>query len=807
MMKPLAIAITTFSLIACVDQAPNDELGNDSSTHIPSDGKPSDNNGSNQGDVNHPDIEKDVISLTPEMMKKTAFYFSDTLPSATELENMDAASYANRVDTLLTNQGFSDRIVEIFEDKLMSDKYLAANGRDGAINLLNNRDYPNRKWYDKEFEDQNTIRNCVRDLTNDALADASIELIRHIVETSQPFSEILTADYMMVNYYSAKALDAQVIGNSDFTQLETPVCIQTNSGEVVNSIAFDPTDFRPARIEHAQQRFSEPVAHAGILSDVVFLNRYPTTDTNRNRHRARILMDYFLDFDILSIDKDRTADPNDSVNAIPTLENPDCTICHNMLDPIASVFRNRNATGRIIPVELNRGDNAWNLDDILEPGFLGRKAPEETKESYALLPWLAQQVVNDVRFPRAMVKTLYKGLYGFLPDQYLVSAEDYSEYEALIEEAKNAFISNNMDIRAAAKVMVEHELWANAQKTDQAYTNLKRRLVTPEILNKKLELLTGSRWDDLDTKSREIMFGGVDSDSVTERLTDPNGIYSKMQNRMAVEMACKTVAGDLALPSALRKLFPYVEIDTSPIDAEGNFDMTALQAIKQNVQYLHQHLLNEKLALTDQELLYTYQLFMDTQRNGLERLANRDDYEPRPLTSLHSACSIPSNHPALADMIGNNAQATELRSVRYSSRCLGVDNGSLRIQECSGDSEQTWITQNDKVVWGADTDMCMTTESLSNGGDLYLAECEEGNYLQNWKIQGAQLRNGNFAADVSGNNQSNVHTWTTHGGTNQMWSVDGTDLRSDINQDEQYIVRSWMAVITYLLSDALFIYE
>ena len=116
-------------------------------------------------------------------------------------------------------------------------------------------------------------------------------------------------------------------------------------------------------------------------------------------------------------------------------------------------------------------------------------------------------------------------------------------------------------------------------------------------------------------------------------------------------------------------------------------------------------------------------------------------------------------------------------------------------------------SQNDKVVWGADTDMCMTTESLSNGGDLYLAECEDGNYLQNWKIQGAQLRNGNFAADVSGNNQSNVHTWTTHGGTNQMWSVDGTDLRSDINQDEQYVVRSWMAVITYLLSDALFIYE
>jgi len=506
---------------------------------------------------------------------------------------------------------------------------------------------------------------------------------------------------MLVNYYSAKALDAQIIGDSEFRQLDAPVCVQTDSGDVVNSIAYDPTDFRPARIVHEQERFKESVAHAGILSDVVYLNRYPTTDTNRNRHRARILMDYFLDFDILSIDKDRTADTNDSANAVPTLENPDCTICHNMLDPIASTFRSRNATGRIIPVELNRGDNAWNLDDILTPGFLGRPAPTDTIENYSLLPWLAQQVVNDVRFPRAMVKTLYKGLYGFIPDQYVVSAQDFAQYQAMIDDAILAFTSNNMNIRAAAKVMVNHELWANSQKSAQASSNLKRRLLTPEILNKKLLMLTGASWDDLDVKSREIMFGGVDSDSVTERLTDPNGIYSKMQNRMAVEMACKSVAADLAMPMDQRKLFPYVFTDTSPKDENGNFNNQALQAIKQNIRYLHQQLLNEPLSLNDQELLFTYQLFLDSQQNGLARLENRDDYDPKPLMELHSACSVPASHPALADMIGNNEKATELRSVRHSSSCLGVDDGNILIQECTGEAEQTWITQNNKVIWGA----------------------------------------------------------------------------------------------------------
>ena len=802
MLKPLIFAVSTLGLVACFDQT-----GSESISDAQSDGTQNDNQNpvdGNQGSNVHDDIMTGSISLAPEKMKKSIFYFSNSLSNLQNVEGYDDAEYKQEMDQLLSGEGFTDRLVAIFEDKLMSDKYVSSNDRDGAIDLYNNNDFKNRKWYDSEFEDQNTIKNCVRDLTNDALANASLELVRHVINGGQPFSEILTADYMMVNYYSAKALDAQLLGGSDFKELNSPVCMQTNSGEIVNSISFDPTDFRPARIEHEQQRYSDPIAHAGILSDVVFLNRYPTTDTNRNRHRARIVMEYFLDFDILSIDKDRTIEADDSINSVPTMENPNCTICHNMMDPIASTFRSRNASGRMIPVELNRGDNAWNLDDILVPGYLGQTAPEETIESYSLLPWLAQNIVSDVRFPRAMIKTLYKGLYGALPDRTIESAEDYSEFETLITDSITAFTSSNMDIREAAKVMIEHEMWANAQSKDQTHSNLKRRLLTPEILNRKLEILTGNKWEDLESKSREIMFGGVDSDSVTERLVDPNGIYSKMQNRMAVEMACKSVASDFALPETDRKLFPYVSADTLPKDSDGNFDSNALQAIKENIQFLHQHLLNEPLSLSDQELLFTYQLFMDTQSNGLERLINRDDYDPKPLTELHAACGIKSDHPALGNMIGNNSNATELRSISSASNCLSVDGNNILIQSCTGEMDQTWITQNNKVVWGGDTSMCATATALENGGNFELAACDSEDYLQKWEINGALLNNGKFAADLS---RGNVHVWTTHGGANQMWSIDGTDTRSEINQDKGYVIRAWMAVITYLLSDALFIYE
>ena len=797
MIRPIILTLGTALLSACIPAGSPEEASTNNQQA-----------GANDGDGNlgnHGGIEN--VSMAPDMLKKTAFYFSSTLPSQQELNGLTGSQYSAKVQAMMNSPEFEQQMVNIFEDRLMTDKYIAANDRDGAIDLLNGNDYPNKKWYEDEFDGQSSIMNCARNLTNDALSNASIELIRYTIHNDLPISNMLTADYMMVNYYSQKALDAEIIGNADFKQLDQPVCVQTDSGEIVNSLAFDPMDFRPARVVHDQQRFKQPVAHAGLLSDIVFLNRYPTTDTNINRHRARIVMDYFLDFDILSIDKDRTIDANDSVNSIPTLENPNCTICHNMLDPIASTFRDRNSTGRIIPAALNRGDNPWNFDEILAPGYLGKDAESEGVEDENLIPWLAQQIVADVRFPRAITKTLYAGLYGHQPNRTLLDEQDYLAYETLVEKAKQALINDDMNIKSAVKVLVEDELWANAQQKNATSSKRKRRLVTPEILNKKLQLLTGVKWDDIDTKSREIMFGGVDSDSVTERLEDPNGIYLKMQMRMAVETACKSVANDFAYPLSERKLFPLVDVSTSPLTLDGEFDATASVAIKQNIQYLHTHLLNEELSLNDAELLQTYQLFITTQQDGLARLANPDDYSPTPMQNLHPACQVPSTHSALTSMIGDSSIVKELRSVRYPERCLTYKDDSLNMSACDSGNEQKWITQNGRIKSGVNSNQCLTASELANGARFSLATCDAENPLQDWSVEGAQLRNGVFSLDVSGNSASTVHVWKSHGGTNQIWSVDGKDIRTDLNRDEQYTLRSWMAVITYLLSDALFIFE
>ena len=79
--------------------------------------------------------------------------------------------------------------------------------------------------------------------------------------------------------------------------------------------------------------------HAGVLSSHAWLYRYPSTDTNRNRARARWTYYHFLGVDIEK-SAPRTTDPvalADTNN--PTMNNTACTVCHERLDPLAGAYQ------------------------------------------------------------------------------------------------------------------------------------------------------------------------------------------------------------------------------------------------------------------------------------------------------------------------------------------------------------------------------------------------------------------------------------------------------------------------------------
>ena len=174
---------------------------------------------------------------------------------------------------------------------------------------------------------------------------APLELIAHVAENDLPYTEVLTADYIMANPWSAAAYGAS-------TRFEDP---------------DDVHEFKPSRFvtyfrkgdgyeseydpELVATRVFDPgplitnYPHAGVLNTTAFLQRYPTTATNRNRARSRWAYYHFLGLDIeksasRTTDSEALADTNN-----PTLRNPACTVCHRILDPVAGAFQNYGDEG------------------------------------------------------------------------------------------------------------------------------------------------------------------------------------------------------------------------------------------------------------------------------------------------------------------------------------------------------------------------------------------------------------------------------------------------------------------------------
>ena len=175
---------------------------------------------------------------------------------------------------------------------------------------------------------------------------APLELIAHVVENDRPYTEILTADYIMANPWAAAAYGA----SEDF---DHPQAL-ANEFEPTRFVTYyrkgDGYESEYDPVLGATQVFDPgplitDYPHAGILNTMAFLKRYPTTATNRNRARSRWTYYHFLGLDIEK-SASRTTDPvalADTNN--PTLRNPACTVCHRILDPVAGAFQNYGDEG------------------------------------------------------------------------------------------------------------------------------------------------------------------------------------------------------------------------------------------------------------------------------------------------------------------------------------------------------------------------------------------------------------------------------------------------------------------------------
>jgi hypothetical protein len=528
---------------------------------------------------------------TLDTLRRATFALAGRYPTPEEEEAVQAGgegAFEEVLREVMVEPTFYDRLIEMYHDQLLTDAHLP--GR-RALDFIDPGDYPGVSWWESlPTEDPNggtgNPRTTARNRSNIAITREPLQIIRHVVENDRPFSEIVTADYTMVNPFSARVYGVDL---GEFADPEdTEEWIPTRLGEI---------------------------PHAGVLTTPAFLNRYPTTDTNRNRERAQITYLYFLATDLMQLGS-RPIDTDAITGHNPTMYNPACTSCHDLMDPIAGAFQNWDDTGRFRPVP-------W-YQDMLPPGFSGTDMPPDAYPTS--MQWLGGQIAADPRFGRAVVQTLYFGLTGERALQaptdpaaanYAAQLRAFEVQDFVFKKLAHEFAQSGYDLRKLIIDLVRtpyfraHNVEPLDEQRQLELADLGAvRLVTPEQLHRRIAAATGYEWRNVLPRGRayNMMYGGIDSDVVTERLTAMNGVMVNVAERMANEMACRATGLDFIKPAEERTLFPAVETHHVP-----GLDDAAIRA---NIVHLHDRLLLERLDPNDPEVERTYKLFVSVLEDG-----------------------------------------------------------------------------------------------------------------------------------------------------------------------------------------------
>ena len=293
----------------------------------------------------------DTVTMAParKTLRRAALILAGRTPSDEEYAAAQRGGSALRetIRGLMTGPEFHDFLIRAANDRLLTNRA----GQIIDANLGFYVDFVNQTWQrKKEAHESGDVRELNRyylwnDRTQHGFRRAPLELIAHVVENDRPYTEILTADYIMANPWSAAAYGAS-------TRFDDPEDVHEFKPSRIESYYRQGDGYQSeydnavqaARILHPGPLITD-YPHAGILNTTAFLYRYPTTATNRNRARSRWTWYHFLGLDIEK-SASRTTDPDalaDTNN--PTLLNPACTVCHRVLDPTAGTFQNYGDEG------------------------------------------------------------------------------------------------------------------------------------------------------------------------------------------------------------------------------------------------------------------------------------------------------------------------------------------------------------------------------------------------------------------------------------------------------------------------------
>lgn len=556
---------------------------------------------------------------------------------------------------MMNEDAFYERLKEIWNDYLLTDKFLPMPGAGGkrGIEILPTGfaqggagfdDFPNVHTLAERFPDEREQM-----FVGVGVAREPLELIAHVVRNGRPFTEILTADYMMVNPYSAYVFGVD--------------------GEVGFADPKDPTEYRKATLTIQRNGVEIPIKHAGLLTSHALLSRFPTTITSRNRSRANAILNLFLGINARRL-AERSIDPTRVTGHNPTMNHPDCTVCHTVLDPVAGAFKqwpwvHAGSFVRYMPEEggpaaINAGLGGWPapgawFTDMLAPGLGAEVVPSE--EWATSERWLAHRLAADRRFALNVVQKMYEGITGHKPIQFPSNASAAAEINAwevqsaFLKDVTDQFVSSDYDLRRVILALVKSPYYRAAgfrgKETPERNAELRDvgtgRLLTAEMLDRKIRAVTGLWWSpevnasasqgrgllagvmDLGKETvrwPSIAYGGHEGGSLTERFTTVNPVMANMAWKMANEMGCFAAAWDFMHPAEERRLFPHVELVDTPEDAAGSERSEVVSAIKKNMVHLHRRVWGVDVTEDSEEVSQAYTLFYETWKGGQGALAD-----------------------------------------------------------------------------------------------------------------------------------------------------------------------------------------
>ena len=301
-----------------------------------------------------------VMASNRKTLRRAALIFAGRIPTDEEyaaVEGRGEPALRATVRGLMTGPEFHEFLIRASNDRLLTNRGAHI---DFTGFVAHTREHYRRKKAAHESGDERAWRayHDWRDRVDHGVTRAPLELIAYVVANDLPYTEILTADYVMANPWTAAAYGA----STRFDDLQdihefkpSRIASYYRIGEGFEE-EYDPEVGTGYVIDPGPLRTDYP--HAGILNTLAFLQRYPTTATNRNRARARWTYYHFLGLDVEK-SASRTTDPvalADMNN--PTMHNPNCTVCHSVLDPVAGAFQNYD--------ELGSYKSAWGGLDSLD---------------------------------------------------------------------------------------------------------------------------------------------------------------------------------------------------------------------------------------------------------------------------------------------------------------------------------------------------------------------------------------------------------------------------------------------------------